>query len=76
MPIDHPHVSHSAGKTFTVPLVRLRGSNYAARNVLLRPGRPGGSGAEFLQCRDDFHLVGFELRDAGASEPQARACRR
>ncbi|ATY67066.1 S33 family peptidase [Cordyceps militaris] len=47
--IDYPHVSRSAGKTFTVPLVRLRGSNYAAHNVLPSPGRPGGTGAEFLQ---------------------------
>ncbi|KAJ3473054.1 hypothetical protein NLG97_g10543 [Lecanicillium saksenae] len=80
VPMDHFNASRSGNNTFTVPLVRLRGSGEAKRNILFNPGGPGGSGVDFLKGRgvmmqkalgDEFHLVGFDPRGIVTSTPQA-----
>ncbi|KAH7030781.1 Alpha/Beta hydrolase protein [Microdochium trichocladiopsis] len=79
VPMDHFGTAESKHKTFTIPLIRLRG-HPQARNLLLNPGGPGGSGIEFLfrkgeQLRevvgDDFHLLSFDPRGVNASIPAA-----
>jgi pimeloyl-ACP methyl ester carboxylesterase len=80
VPMDqfHPDASN---KTFSIPLIRLRGKN-ATQNILLNPGGPGGSGIEFLYRRgqqlhtiigEGFHLLSFDPRGVNGSQPLA-AC--
>lgn len=80
VPMDHFNASRSGNKTFSIPMMRLRGNANATHSILLNPGGPGGSGVEFLRKRglslqkalgDGFHLVGFDPRGIGASRPQA-----
>lgn len=70
-----------SNKTFTVPLIRLRGKP-GSPNLLMNPGGPGGSGFEFIHRRgeqlstivgDGFHLLTFDPRGVNSSTPQA-AC--
>lgn len=79
VPIDQFNSSNSGDRVFTVPLIRLRGRN-ATQNLLLNPGGPGGSGAEFLFRRGDqlhaivgegFHLLSFDPRGINGSTPKA-----
>ena len=79
VPMDQFNATNSGDKVFTVPLIRLRGHN-ATQNLLLNPGGPGGSGAEFLFRRGDqlhtivgegFHLLSFDPRGINGSTPRA-----
>lgn len=84
VPMDHFNattatISSASSKTFTLSLVRLRGHN-ATQNLLLNPGGPGGSGANFLSRRgtqlrtivgEGFHLLSFDPRGVNASKPEA-----
>ncbi|OTB07251.1 hypothetical protein M426DRAFT_71891 [Hypoxylon sp. CI-4A] len=79
VPIDQFTGTNSGNKTFTIPLVRMRGHN-ATKNLFLNPGGPGTSGTEFLyrageQLRtivgEGFHLLSFDPRGVNASRPQA-----
>lgn len=79
VPMDQFNASNSGNRVFTVPLIRLRGRN-ATQNLLLNPGGPGGSGAEFLFRRGDqlhaivgegFHLLSFDPRGINGSTPKA-----
>ncbi|KAL5359378.1 Alpha/Beta hydrolase protein [Aspergillus floccosus] len=79
VPMDQFNASNSGSKTFTVPLIRIRGSN-ATQNLLLNPGGPGGSGVEFFYRLGDqlkafvgegFHLVSFDPRGVNSSIPAA-----
>lgn len=80
VPLDHFNASNNAGgKHFSVPLIRLRGKN-ATHNLLLNPGGPGGSGAEFIHRRgaqlsaivgEGFHLLSFDPRGINGSKPSA-----
>ncbi|OAA58780.1 S33 family peptidase [Cordyceps fumosorosea ARSEF 2679] len=80
VPMDHFNTSRCGNETFTVPLVRLRGSERATHNVLINPGGPGASGVDWFQgwavrlqkaIGDDFHLVAFDPRGIGESQPAA-----
>lgn len=79
VPMDQFNATNSGDKVFTVPLIRLRGQN-ATQNLLLNPGGPGGSGAEFLFRRGEqlhtivgegFHLLSFDPRGINGSTPKA-----
>ncbi|KAL1860252.1 hypothetical protein Daus18300_009306 [Diaporthe australafricana] len=79
VPMDQFNATNSGDKVFTVPLIRLRG-NSATQNLLLNPGGPGGSGAEFIFRRGDqlhaivgegFHLLSFDPRGINGSSPKA-----
>lgn len=79
VPMDQFNATNSGDKVFTVPLIRLRGNN-ATQNLLLNPGGPGGSGAEFLFRRGEqlhtivgegFHLLSFDPRGINGSTPKA-----
>ncbi|KAI0378193.1 alpha/beta-hydrolase [Hypomontagnella monticulosa] len=79
VPMDQFNATNSGNKTFTIPLIRLRGHN-ATQNLLLNPGGPGGSGIEFLYRRGEllqsivgegFHLLSFDPRGVNSSTPQA-----
>ena len=80
VPLDHFNASNNAGgKHFTIPLVRMRGKN-ATHNLLLNPGGPGGSGAEFIHRRgaqlseivgEGIHLLSFDPRGINGSKPSA-----
>ena len=81
VPMDQFDRENSGNKTFSIPLIRLRGKN-ATQNLLLNPGGPGGSGIEFVYRRGEqlnaivgegFHLLGFDPRGVNGSRPQA-AC--
>ncbi len=79
VPMDQFNATNSANKTFSLPLIRLRGKQ-ATQNLLLNPGGPGGSGIEFVFRRGEqlnaivgegFHLVSFDPRAVNSSRPQA-----
>lgn len=79
VPIDQFDVNNSGGKSFNIPLIRLRGKN-ATQNLILNPGGPGGSGLEFMYRRgqqlnaivgEGFHLLSFDPRGVNTSEPLA-----
>ncbi len=79
VPMDQFNETNSGDKTFSVPLVRLRGRN-ATKNILLNPGGPGGSGTEFVFRRgeslseivgEEFHLLSFDPRGINGSRPLA-----
>ncbi|KAI1749575.1 alpha/beta-hydrolase [Xylaria castorea] len=78
-PMDQFSHSHFENKTFTIPLIRLRG-HHATQNLLLNPGGPGGSGIWFMHrlgeqlstiVGEDFHLVAFDPRGVNGSRPLA-----
>lgn len=80
VPIDQFNAS-TGNETFHLPLIRLRGSD-EAKNLLLNPGGPGGSGVNLVYRRgeqlskilgDGFHLVSFDPRGVNSSKPNA-AC--
>lgn len=79
VPMDQFNQSNSENRTFTIPLIRMRGMN-ATQNILLNPGGPGASGFEFLdqhgeQLRavigEGFHLLSFDPRGVNSSTPLA-----
>ncbi|KAK4206448.1 Alpha/Beta hydrolase protein [Rhypophila decipiens] len=79
VPIDQFNSTNGVGKSFKIPLTRLRGEN-ATKSILLNPGGPGGSGGEFLHRRgaqlsaivgDGFHLLSFDPRGINQSLPRA-----
>ncbi|KAG2414402.1 hypothetical protein HFD88_003593 [Aspergillus terreus] len=79
VPMDQFNASNSGSKTFTIPLIRIRGSN-ATQNLLTNPGGPGMSGVEFFYRIGDqmkafvgegFHLVSFDPRGVNSSTPAA-----
>jgi len=79
VPMDQYNATSSGDKTFNISLVRLRAEN-ATKNLLLNPGGPGGSGAEFIfrkgkQLSDivgnGFHLLSFDPRGINGSTPAA-----
>jgi pimeloyl-ACP methyl ester carboxylesterase len=79
VPMDQYNPQNSGNKTFSVPLIRLRGKN-ATQNLLLNPGGPGGSGFEFMYRRGEqlnaivgegFHLLSFDPRGVNGSKPEA-----
>lgn len=79
VPMDQFDQENSGDKTFSIPLVRLRGKN-ATQNLLLNPGGPGGSGTEFIYRKGEqlnsivgegFHLLGFDPRGVNESRPLA-----
>ncbi|RDW72195.1 hypothetical protein BP5796_08229 [Coleophoma crateriformis] len=82
VPMDQFNKSAS-DKTFSIPLVRLLATNTSAtggKSIVLNPGGPGGSGAEFIWRRGEqlnkiigegFHLLGFDPRGVNGSIPQA-----
>ncbi|OTA97485.1 hypothetical protein M434DRAFT_275869 [Hypoxylon sp. CO27-5] len=79
VPLDQFDAVNSRNKTFSIPLIRMRGHN-ATQNLFLNPGGPGASGIEFIyrrgkQLRDivgeGFHLLSFDPRGINSSQPQA-----
>ena len=79
VPMDQFDADNSGDKTFSIPLIRLRGKN-ATQNLLLNPGGPGGSGLNFLYRRGEqlstivgegFHLLSFDPRGINSSRPSA-----
>ncbi|KAJ4209593.1 hypothetical protein NW759_013448 [Fusarium solani] len=78
VPIDQFN-KDASDKTFTIPIIRLRGKE-GSQNILLNPGGPGGSGFEFIHRRgeqlstiigDDLHLLTFDPRGVNSSKPHA-----
>ncbi|PPJ54281.1 hypothetical protein CBER1_06552 [Cercospora berteroae] len=79
VPMDQFNLTNSGDKTFNISLVRLRGKD-GSPNLLLNPGGPGGSGAEFVYRRgkqlseivgDGYHLLSFDPRGINGSGPLA-----
>ena len=79
VPMDQFNQENSGNKTFSIPLIRLRGQN-ATQNLLLNPGGPGGSGTEFVYRKGEqlnsivgegFHLLSFDPRGVNGSRPLA-----
>ncbi|KAF2215283.1 hypothetical protein CERZMDRAFT_110008 [Cercospora zeae-maydis SCOH1-5] len=79
VPMDQFNLTNSGDKTFNISLVRLRGKD-GSPNLLLNPGGPGGSGAEFVYRRgkqlseivgDGYHLLSFDPRGINGSGPVA-----
>ncbi|KAI0833965.1 hypothetical protein F5Y06DRAFT_307293 [Hypoxylon sp. FL0890] len=56
VPSDQSDAAISGNRTFSIPLIRMRG-NHATQNLLLNPAGPEGSGIEFIYRR------GEQLRD-------------
>lgn len=79
VPMDQFNVTNSGNKTFSIPLIRLRGRN-ATQNLILNPGGPGGSGLSFMYrageqlntiVGEGFHLLSFDPRGVNNSIPFA-----
>lgn len=79
VPMDQFSEENSGNKTFSIPLIRIRGKN-ATKNLLVNPGGPGGSGVEYVYRRGkqmievvggDFHVLGFDPRGINGSRPAA-----
>jgi pimeloyl-ACP methyl ester carboxylesterase len=79
VPLDQFDSVNSGNRSFSIPLIRLRGKN-ATQNLLLNPGGPGGSGIEFMYRRGEqlntivgegFHLLSFDPRGVNGSRPLA-----
>ncbi|KAK9418419.1 putative Alpha/Beta hydrolase protein [Seiridium unicorne] len=79
VPMDQFNPENSGNKTFSIPLIRLRGKD-ATQNILLNPGGPGGSGIEFMYRKGEqlnaivgegFHLLSFDPRGINSSKPAA-----
>src|SRR3954447_4759827 len=77
VPIDYDHPS---GDTLPLFLVRVTLGNQPDRigSLLVNPGGPGGSGADFAissaltmpeEVLQRFHLIGFDPRGVGLSTP-------
>src|SRR5438552_3559307 len=52
VPMDQFNATNSGNKTFSIPLIRMRGKN-ATQNILLNPGGPGGSGVNLVYRRGE-----------------------
>lgn len=77
------HFNKGSNKTFSIPLIRMLGSNTSStdrKTILLNPGGPGGSGINFLwrggaainkMVGDDFDLLSFDPRGVNGSIPIA-----
>lgn len=79
VPMDQFNASNGIGKSFKIPLMRMRGQN-ATKSILVNPGGPGASGINFLYRRgaqlstivsDGFHLLSFDPRGINQSLPLA-----
>jgi pimeloyl-ACP methyl ester carboxylesterase len=79
VPLDQFDTENSGNRTFSIPLIRLRGKN-ATQNLLLNPGGPGGSGIDFMFrfgeqlntiVGEGFHLLSFDPRGVNGSKPLA-----
>ncbi|KAI0133018.1 Alpha/Beta hydrolase protein [Xylariales sp. AK1849] len=79
VPMDQFDAENSGNKTFSLPLIRLRGKN-ATQNLILNPGGPGGSGIEFIYRKGEeinaivgegYHLLSFDPRGVNGSKPLA-----
>lgn len=79
VPMDQFDAVNSAGKTFSIPLIRLRGKN-ATQNLVVNPGGPGGSGFSFMYRRgeqlnrivgENYHILSFDPRGVNSSQPRA-----
>lgn len=81
VPMDHFNASSSGDKTFSVPILRMRGHEAKqGKNLLLNPGGPGNSGVGFLyrvgealnlMVGEGYHLVSFDPRGVNGSNPGA-----
>ncbi|KJZ79800.1 hypothetical protein HIM_00514 [Hirsutella minnesotensis 3608] len=80
VPMDQFAGDKPGNKTFSIPLIRMRGKN-ATANLVVNPGGPGGSGVEFVRragkrlrtiVGDDLHILSFDPRGIAGSRPAAR----
>lgn len=81
VPMDQFNASNNhGGKSFNIPLVRLRGRNNATRNLVMNPGGPGGSGFALMYgdgpelsalVDERFHILSFDPRGVNSSRPLA-----
>ncbi|KAJ5287126.1 hypothetical protein N7478_002812 [Penicillium angulare] len=78
VPMDQFNPDNPADKTFSIPIIRMRGQN-ATQNILINPGGPGGSGLSLMYqagprlktlIGEGFHLVSFDPRGVNSSTPQ------
>ncbi|KAJ5087910.1 hypothetical protein N7456_011526 [Penicillium angulare] len=78
VPMDQFNQNNPEDKTFSIPIIRMRGQN-ATQNILLNPGGPGGSGISLIYhggpqlktlIGEGFHLVSFDPRGVNSSTPQ------
>ena len=79
VPMDQFDAENSGDKTFSLPLLRMRGDD-DAKNLLINPGGPGGSGTEFIYRRGKqlstivgpgYHILSFDPRGVNGSIPVA-----
>lgn len=81
VPMDHFNATSSGDKTFSIPILRMRGHEAAqGQNLLLNPGGPGNSGVGYLfrvgealniMVGEGYHLVSFDPRGVNGSKPEA-----